>query len=148
MRQSFSLNQPPHQDGCIRPTASPVAVLHPPLVPSPLVLFRWSHLPLVPPPLVHLSTGFPSNISSTQLRPSPVPVQPDWFQTGLEFSSCLSSRQWLCHDSSAKHAEHLSSSGPRGGAPLAGFRLRSVGSKVRGASWGPGPRLQTWSMTL
>lgn len=105
-------------------------------------------LPLVPPPLVPLSTGFPSNISSTQLRPSPVPVQPDWFQTGLEFSSCLSSQQRLCHDSSAKHAEHLSSSRARGRAPLAGLRLRSVGSKVRGASWGPEPRLQTWSMTL
>lgn len=79
---------------------------------------------------------------------SPVTVQPDWFQTGLEFSSCLSSQQRLYHDSSAKHVEHLSSSGARGGALLAGLRLRSVGSKIRGASWGPGPRLQTWSMTL
>lgn len=105
-------------------------------------------LPLVPPLLVPLCTGFPSNISSTQLRPSLVPVQPDWFQTGLEFSSCLSSQQRLCHDSGTKHVEHLSSSGARGGALLAGLRFRSVGSKVRGASWGPGPRLQTWSMTL
>lgn len=98
MRQSFSLNQPPppHQYGCIRPTASPVAVFHP-----PLVLFRWSHLP---PPRVPLSTGFPSNISSTQLRPSPVPLQPDWFQTGLEFSSCLSSQQQLCRQRQARGA--------------------------------------------